>query len=65
MDRVVDDLIASQAYDDGEGLMTMLHHEDLRDVLVDQAALPAAEPDRLAGPFVHLVLQRHSAGDTY
>jgi hypothetical protein len=56
MDRVVDDLIASNAYDDGEGLMTMLRQKDLRDVLVDEAVLPAADPDRLAGPFAHIVV---------
>ncbi|GAA1609835.1 RNA polymerase recycling motor ATPase HelR [Actinoplanes couchii] len=33
MDRVVDDLIASTEYDDGEGLMSMLRQKDLREVL--------------------------------
>ncbi|MER7893254.1 RNA polymerase recycling motor ATPase HelR [Micromonospora sp. NPDC094482] len=56
MARVVDDLIASDAYDDGEGLMTMLHQQDLRDALVDEAGLPDADPDRLAGPFAHIVV---------
>jgi hypothetical protein len=56
MDRVVEDLIASQAYDDGEGLMTMLVQQDLRDALVDESAVPAAEPDQLAGPFAHIVV---------
>ncbi|MFC7527642.1 RNA polymerase recycling motor ATPase HelR [Actinoplanes sp. GCM10030250] len=56
MDTVVDDLIASQAYDDGEGLMTMLRQEDLREVLVDEAEAPAADPDLLAGPFAHIVV---------
>ncbi|MGC9669541.1 RNA polymerase recycling motor ATPase HelR [Planosporangium sp. 12N6] len=56
MATVVDDLIASNAYDDGEGLMTMLHHRDLRDALVDETALPSADPDVLAGPFAHIVV---------
>ncbi|MEU8298766.1 RNA polymerase recycling motor ATPase HelR [Micromonospora sp. NPDC048909] len=56
MARVVDDLIASDAYDDGEGLMTMLYQQDLRDALVDEAGLPDADPDRLAGPFAHIVV---------
>lgn len=56
MDQVVDDLIASDAYDDGEGLMTMLRQQDLKDALVDDGALPGAEPDRLAGPFAHIVV---------
>jgi DNA helicase IV len=56
MARVFDDLIESNAYDDGEGLMTMLRHRDLRDALVDEAALPSADPDLLAGPFAHIVV---------
>ncbi len=50
MATVVDDLIEADAYDDGEGLLTMLRQQDLRDALVDEAALPSTEPDRLAGP---------------
>jgi DNA helicase IV len=56
MDRVVEDLIDSAVYDDGEGLMTMLVQQDLRDVLVDEAVLPTTDPDRLAGPFAHIVV---------
>jgi superfamily I DNA/RNA helicase len=36
--------------------MTMLRHDDLRDALVDEAAPPAADPDRLAGPYAHIVV---------
>nr|WP_055501805.1 RNA polymerase recycling motor ATPase HelR [Nonomuraea pusilla] len=54
MTRVVDNLL--QADDDGEGLVTMLRGQDLRDSLVDETALPAADPDLLAGPFAHLVV---------
>jgi hypothetical protein len=54
MSRVVDDLIAA---DDSELLlMTSLRQQDLRDALVDEAALPAADPDLLAGPFAHIVV---------
>jgi hypothetical protein len=54
MSRVIDELIAA---DDSELLlMTTLRHHDLREALVDQAALPTAEPDRLAGPFAHVVV---------
>ncbi|MFC6567952.1 RNA polymerase recycling motor ATPase HelR [Actinoplanes utahensis] len=56
MDRVVDDLIASNEYDDGEGLMSMLRQQDLREVLDSGGALPAADPDLLAGPFAHIVV---------
>ncbi|MGH8939773.1 MAG: AAA family ATPase, partial [Actinomycetes bacterium] len=56
MARVVDDL--SEAADDeyGTGLVTMLRGEDFQDALVDEAGLPAATPDRLAGPFAHIVV---------
>ena len=54
MDQVVDDLI--QADDDGEGLVTALRQQDLRDALVDGAALPSIDPDLLAGPFAHIVV---------
>jgi DNA helicase IV len=54
MDRVVDDLI--QADDDGEGLVTMLRQPRIREILVDEAALPSTDPDRLAGPFAHIIV---------
>ncbi|AEV83569.1 ATPase AAA [Actinoplanes sp. SE50] len=56
MDRVVEDLIASNEYDDGEGLMTMLRQQDLREVLDEGGTLPPADPDLLAGPFAHIVV---------
>src|SRR2546429_9058910 len=34
----------------------MLRGEDFQDALVDEAALPSADPDRLAGPFAHIVV---------
>jgi superfamily I DNA/RNA helicase len=54
MARVVDDLLAADP--DGEGAVTMLLGEDLRGSLVDEAALPVAAPDLLAGPFAHIVV---------
>jgi hypothetical protein len=54
MDQVVDDLI--QADDDGEGLVTALRQQDLREALVDEAGLPSADPDFLAGPFAHIIV---------
>src|SRR5690606_25533982 len=50
------DLIASDSYADGEGLMTQLRHQDLHEILVDDAALPTTEPDQLAGPFAHIIV---------
>jgi hypothetical protein len=54
MADVIDELIAT---DDSELLlMTTLRHSDLRDALVDEGALPTADPDLLAGPFAHVVV---------
>ncbi|MGW4498794.1 RNA polymerase recycling motor ATPase HelR [Micromonospora sp. NPDC004336] len=56
MATVVDELIAAHAYDDGEGVLSSLRQLDLQDALVDGSALPEAEPDLLAGPFAHIVV---------
>jgi hypothetical protein len=54
MDRVVEHLVAT---DDSEmQVMSMLRGQDLRDSLVDQATQPAPDPDLLAGPFAHVVV---------
>jgi hypothetical protein len=54
MSRVVDHLIAS---DDSEmQVMSMLRGDDLQGSLVDESALPSADPDLLAGPFAHIVV---------
>ncbi|MEU9131054.1 RNA polymerase recycling motor ATPase HelR [Kitasatospora sp. NPDC048540] len=54
MAGVIDSVIAAD--DDGEGAVTMLRGQDLRDALVDDGALPGAETDPLAGPFAHIVV---------
>nr|WP_210732126.1 RNA polymerase recycling motor ATPase HelR [Cellulomonas denverensis] len=54
MSAVIDDLIAAD--DSTLQVMSMLRGDDLRDALVDEAALPVAAPDRLAGPFAHVVV---------
>jgi hypothetical protein len=56
MARVVDDLIEVADDEYGTGLVTMLRGEDFRDALIDEAALPSADPDLLAGPFAHIVV---------
>lgn len=56
MSSVIDDLIASNEYADGEGLMTQLRQHDLQEILVDDTALPSVDPDLLAGPFAHIVI---------
>ncbi|MFF7988184.1 RNA polymerase recycling motor ATPase HelR [Kitasatospora xanthocidica] len=54
MADVIGDLL--QADDDGEGAVTMLRGRDLQDSLVDETALPVADPEPLAGPFAHVVV---------
>ncbi|MEU3992055.1 RNA polymerase recycling motor ATPase HelR [Streptomyces platensis] len=54
MADVIDNVLAAD--DDGEGAVTMLRGQDLRDTLVDESALPGIEPDLLAGPFAHIVV---------
>jgi hypothetical protein len=56
MARVVDNLIEAADDEYGFGLVTMLRGEDFQDVLVDEAALPSTDPDLLAGPFAHIVV---------
>ena len=54
MDAVVDHLIAT---DDSEMMvMSMLRGADLSAALADDAAVPPADPDLLAGPFAHVVV---------
>ncbi|WP_197701841.1 RNA polymerase recycling motor ATPase HelR [Micromonospora echinospora] len=56
MTRVVDDLIEAVDDEYGVGLVTMLRGEDFQDALVDETALPDTDPDLLAGPFAHIVV---------
>jgi superfamily I DNA/RNA helicase len=60
MARVVGDLIEAARGDDGDeygvGLVTMLRGEDFTGALIDEAALPSTNPDLLAGPFAHIVV---------
>ncbi|MFJ9415208.1 RNA polymerase recycling motor ATPase HelR [Streptomyces sp. NPDC101227] len=60
MERVIDEVLSaadfSSAGDDSEGAVRMLRGKDLQDTLIDESALPTAEPDRLAGPFAHIVV---------
>ncbi|MDT3438130.1 MULTISPECIES: RNA polymerase recycling motor ATPase HelR [unclassified Pseudofrankia] len=54
--RVVDNLIDVTGDEYGVGLVTMLRGEDFQDALVDETALPSTDPDLLAGPFAHIVV---------
>jgi DNA helicase IV len=56
MGRVIDDLLHAHTYDDGEGVLVMLHGQDMQNSLVDESVVPDADPDLLAGPFAHVVV---------
>jgi hypothetical protein len=56
MAAVIDTLLESNVHDDGEGLMPMLRQLDLQDVLIDETGVRRSDPDRLAGPFAHVVV---------
>lgn len=60
MGEVIDDLRTTARETDadalGDGLVSMLVHDDLQTALVDDAALPTSDVDRLAGPFAHVVV---------
>jgi len=60
MGEVIDDLRTTAretgADEFGDGLVSMLVHDDLQTALVDDAALPVTDVDRLAGPFAHVVV---------
>ncbi|TCN39043.1 DNA helicase IV [Kribbella orskensis] len=51
---VIDNIL--EADDDNEGWVPMLRGQDLQEALVDETALPTADPDLLAGPFAHIVV---------
>jgi superfamily I DNA/RNA helicase len=53
-DQVMEHLIASD--DSDMQVMSMLKVHDLQAALVDEGAVPAADPDLLAGPFAHVVV---------
>ncbi|RAY15254.1 AAA family ATPase [Actinomadura craniellae] len=54
--QVLDNLAEAADDEYGVGLVTMLSGEDFQDALVDGTAAPGTEPDLLAGPFAHIVV---------
>ncbi|MEU8947981.1 RNA polymerase recycling motor ATPase HelR [Streptomyces sp. NPDC048489] len=53
---VIDSLLQNVVIDESEGAMGLLRGRDLREALIDEAARPGTEPDLLAGPFAHIVV---------
>ncbi len=56
MASVVDNLIEAADDEYGGGLVSMLRGEDFAGALVDESALASTDPDLLAGPFAHIVV---------
>ena len=56
MSHVIDQLLNTREYDDGEGVFGMLRQESVQDALVDDSAVATVDPDQLAGPFAHIVV---------
>ncbi|MER5729357.1 RNA polymerase recycling motor ATPase HelR [Streptomyces sp. NPDC002138] len=54
--EAIDSLLQNTVIDESEGALGMLHGSDLRESLIDESALATAEPDLLAGPFAHVVV---------
>ncbi|MEU1130390.1 RNA polymerase recycling motor ATPase HelR [Streptomyces sp. NPDC005900] len=52
----MDSLLQNVEIDESEGALGMLRGRDLQDSLIDESALPTAEPDLLAGPFAHIIV---------
>lgn len=52
--KVIDHLIESD--DSDMRLMSMFRYQSFRDELIDEAGLPSADPDLLAGPFAHVIV---------
>lgn len=53
MDQVVDEMLQ---LDDEDGIIAQLRQEAIRDALVDEAVLTDPDPNHLAGPFAHIVV---------
>lgn len=52
----IDSLLQNMLIDESEGAVGMLRGQDLQDTLIDESALVGPEPDVLAGPFAHVVV---------
>ncbi|WNI26981.1 RNA polymerase recycling motor ATPase HelR [Streptomyces sp. ITFR-16] len=52
----IDSLLENAEIDESQGAVGMLRGRDLQETLLDPDALSTAEPDLLAGPFAHVVV---------
>ncbi|MBT2450821.1 AAA family ATPase [Streptomyces sp. ISL-43] len=52
----IDGMLQNVLIDESEGAVGMLRGRDMQDTLIDESALPGTEPDLLAGPFAHVIV---------
>ncbi|GHB19214.1 MULTISPECIES: RNA polymerase recycling motor ATPase HelR [Streptomyces] len=52
----IDSLLQNTVIDESEGAVGMLRGRDLQDTLIEASAPAGGEPDLLAGPFAHIVV---------
>ena len=62
MARIVDELIVADNF--ALLLMSILRGAELQNTLVDESALPSTDPDQLAGPFAHIIVDRPRSSPT-
>ncbi|MCX5206577.1 AAA family ATPase [Streptomyces sp. NBC_00237] len=53
---VMNSILQNVEIDESEGALGMLHAQDIKNTLIDESGMPSAEPDLLAGPFAHIVV---------
>jgi hypothetical protein len=56
LDNYIDSVRGESGDEYGVGLVTMLRGDDFTRALVNEAALPSTDPDLLAGPFAHIIV---------
>ncbi|MEU7484437.1 RNA polymerase recycling motor ATPase HelR [Streptomyces sp. NPDC042319] len=53
---VIANILQDTEIDESQGAVGMLRGQDLQDTLIDEDALPGADPEPLAGPFAHIIV---------
>ncbi|MEU7044654.1 hypothetical protein AB0A77_26840 [Streptomyces varsoviensis] len=53
---VIAHILEDSDIDESQGAVGMLRGRDIQDTLIDEDALPGPEPDLLAGPFAHIIV---------
>ncbi|MFI9028065.1 RNA polymerase recycling motor ATPase HelR [Streptomyces sp. NPDC053560] len=53
---VIANILQDTEIDESQGAVGMLRGQDLQDTLIDEDALPGTDPEPLAGPFAHIIV---------